>query len=520
MLFLSLCKEWLTANRPPSKPNILLDRKDEADDGSLKGKIIATKLMQKLMDVLPERLFSDSSQVLELADQVLTKAIENGEKLDCDDTVAVALSLLNIVFLSKGFGNSSKDQLVRPSLRTSLEIIARQTDIDASITARNLLLLLEFKATESAVPITRLVVQEKDLEDRKAYSLALSYLTGADSPPPVRAQGLDLISGLIATSSPVLDIPATLVLLSNILQDDEEYIYLRAIKAFVLLSVKHPQTVMLNLLERYIDMTEESNFDSRLRLGEALLQVVQKAGQTFTEELAREVGSALLVTAGRRGSRPKHQRDQERKAAASKHTNQETEEAWGGEVPQLEDDAEAPVDPILAQIVEGWESRMGAEDVRIRASALSIFGSTIEANITGLGSVLISGAVDLSVNILALEPEHEKAILRRAAIVLVMSLVRALDEAQEKGKKLGFGLAGQNLEEVLRILRYVSETDNDGLVRQHAKDVIEGLSTWQMKSLLPPSREAQIELDSLAGLSIGSRGASTTTKRPRIEELE
>lgn len=520
-LFLSLCREWLLTTSQPSKSGPLLNRDDENDYEGLVGKIVVAKLMQKMMDAAPERLVGDSGQILNLADGVLHEAVKSGENLDSEDTVAVALSLLNIVFMSKSFGDQSESQLIAPSLKTSLELIATKSDVDVSVTARNLLLILQFKAAESTMPETPTIAREKDVEDRKTYSLGLSYLTGADSPPPVRAQGLDLISSLIATNSPVLDIPATLILLSSALQDDEEYIYLRVIKAFVALSVKHPKAVMLSLLERYIDVSEDLNLDSRLRFGESLLQVVQKAGETFTGELAREVGGGLLMIAGRRGSRPKHQAEQERKAAASRRKNQEAEETWDGPVPQLEDDGDALMeDPILSQIVAGWDGKMGAEDVRVRASALSIFGSAIGTNIAGLGSSMISGAVDLSVNILALEPEHEKAIVRRAAILIIMSLVRALDEARERSKKLGFGFAGESLEEVLRILRYVSESDNDGLVRRHAKDVIEGLATWQMKSLLPMKYETGTDLDSLAGLSIGPGEASTATRRPKIEEIE
>jgi hypothetical protein len=133
---------------------------------------------------------------------------------------------------------------------------------------------------------------------------------------------------------------------------------------------------------------------------------------------------------------------------------------------------------------------------------------------------LISSAVDLSINVLALEPEPEKAILRRAAILLVMSLVRALDGAQEEGKKLGFGLAGQSLDDVLRILQYVSATDGDGLVRKHAEDVTAGLQTWQVKTLVAAVADPTAELQEIAGLPVSAGSGPAGARRPRIEEVD
>ena len=517
-LFLSLCRKWLLTTDEGYQSDIFVPGSDAEDANGVESKLIEGKVMQKLMDSLPDRLVSDSTQILELATEVLNEAIRGTKDVDHDDTVAIALSLLNMVFST---GRPLTDQSQKKSVRSALRGIAKRTRSEASITARNLLLLLDFQAVDSTMPTNATTALDKDLEDRRTYSLAYSYLTGVDSPPPVRAQGLDLISGLIVASSPVLDIPATLILLSSLLQDDEEYIYLRVIKTFIQLSIKHPKAVMLSLLGGYVDADENVSLDSRLRVGEALLQVVQKAGQTFTGDLAHQVGEGLLTIAGRRGYRPKHEAEQRKKAELRKKKNKEAEEAWAGPVPQLEDGPNDEVeDPILAHIVEGWEGKLGEEDVRIRASALSIFGSAIETNIAGLGASTISHAVDLSIHILTLEPEYEKAILRRSAALLVMSLVGALDKAQEEGTKLGFGFAGQNLDDVLRILRYVSETDNDGLVRQHAKDVIEGLGTWQMKGLVARRDTSRVDLGELAGLSISSSAGTGRAQRPRIEEIE
>jgi hypothetical protein len=516
-LFLSLCRKWLFMADGGYGSNVLIPGDNVEDSSGIENKLVEGKVMERLMDSLPDRLVSNSTQILELSVEVLQEAIRRTKDLDEDSNVAIALSLLNMVFSA---GKPLTDQSLKLSIRGALQGVAKRIESEVSITADNLLRLLDFQEADITESTPTSTAHEKDLGDRRTYSLAYSYLTGTDSPPPIRAQGLDLISGLIVASSPVLDIPATLILLISLLNDDEEYIYLRVIKTFIQFSIKHPKAVMLNLLEHYVDAAENTNLDSRLRVGEALLQVVEKAGQTFAGDLARQVSEGLLTIAGRRGYRPKHEAERHKKAELKKSKNKKAEEAWDGPVPQLEDGPNDEVeDPILAQIVEGWEGKQSEEDVRIRASALSIFGSAIETNMMGFNSSIISDAVDLSIHILTLEPEHEKAILRRAAALLVMSLVRALDKAQEEGTKLGFGLAGQSLDDVLRILRYVSENDNDGLVRQHAKDVMEGLGTWQVKGLLVPSESWRTELGELAGLSISS-DTGGTRQRPRIEEIE
>jgi hypothetical protein len=282
---------------------------------------------------------------------------------------------------------------------------------------------------------------------------------------------------------------------------------------------------MKDLIDRYVDPNEEYQLDQRLRLGEALLQVIQNNPTAFAGDTARSVCEGLLFLASRRGYRPKTEQEQIKRNKLKRKQNEEAEEAWEGPVPQLDEVLEMQKDneEFLAQILEGWESKRGSEDLRIRASAIAVAGSSLEVNISGMNSNTIATAIDLSIHILTLEPEPESAIVRRSAILLILSFVKALDTAREEGKKVGFGFAGKSLEDISRILAYVSQTDNDGLVREHAEDVLEGLKTWQMNSLLPQRGEPQTELKELAGLSITPGGNIVDQSgrvRPRIEEIE
>jgi hypothetical protein len=533
-LFIDMCVKWLSTGNTSTPTSIATRLEPWVEEDSEK-RLIEAKVMQRMMTAVPSKLVSDSRQVLTIINEVLYKFNKTNDIGNSnEDTVAVGLSLLNIVLTSPNFRAISDNGPLLEAIQLSLSVISKKSYLDISSTAQNLLLLLRFRNTiDEPDTAPSNPATDQRLEDRKSYNLALSYLTAADSPPPVRAQGLQLLSNLIRANSSILDVPALLVLFSSLLQDNEEYIYLHAIQSFIQLSRRHPRAVMKDLIDRYVDPNEDSDLDQRLRLGEALLQVIQNSSQVFDGEVARSVCEGLLSIAGRRGIRPKTEQEQEKRSKLKQDEDREAEDAWGGPVPQLDEFLETKSseeiegnerndrNQILSQIIAGWESKRGSEDVRIRSSALSILGSAIETNIRGIGSMVISTAVDLSIHTLTLEPELEKGILRRAAILLVMSFVRALDSARADGKKLGFGLAGQSLNDVQRILGYVETTDNDGLVRRHARDVIEGLQSWQINALILP-QNVQAEMQELTGLSInpGAGDNPRVNLRPRIEEIE
>lgn len=523
-LFINLCLKWLAHGAKDESDQVIVRIERNAGDIDVNHSLIEAKVMQKMMSTFPEKLVEDSTQVLDLVSQILLEFAEKSRN-GSEDSVTIALSLLKIVLTSPSFQVDAGNEGCFEAIKKSLRSISKVRGSEISSTAQNLLLLLKYRSTiEEADAASMDLPTDRQLEDRKSYTLAMSYLRGIDSPPPVMAQGLELIGDLMRNSSPIIDVPALLVLFSSLLQDSEEYIYLRVIKSFLQLSQRHPKAVMKDLIERYVDSNEEYDLDQRLRLGEALLQVIEQSALAFSGETARTVSEGLLFVASRRGHRPKTEQQQEKKNKLKRKQDEEAEEAWGGAVPQLDEALDIKIEEeseILAQIITGWESKRGSEDVRIRASAVSVLGSGIGANVSGIDSRILSTAVDQSIHILTLEAEPEKSILRRAAILLIMSFVRALDLARAEGRKLGFGFAGQSWEDVQRILVYVEASDNDGLVRQHARDVIEGLRAWQFNSLLPLQKE-QTEIQQLAGLSIHPEGEEKSSRRPRprIEEIE
>ncbi len=549
-LFLSLLQDSLP-RREESQIRIRVDEELPRDP---RIPLIKAKLLQKMLEVMPKRLVSDPKNLLDLVNKILVNFdVASGS----DDSTTIALSLLNLVVTAPEFKKSEINSTVLATVETSLDNIIRAQDPDVSQTAHNISLLITYRDSIEDPSGQLSAPTEQQLDDRRTYNLAMQYITEPESPPPVRSEGLNLLSTLIQANSPILDIPTTLALLSSLLSEDEDYTNLRVMKLFTQLASRHPKSVTKEILEHYVDANEKANTDTRLRFGEALLQVIQRLGETFTGETATTVGESLLATAGRRGRRPRTEKRQEREARARAQKHKAASDAWGGEVPDLggedEDDdgrtaEERARDEAIAQIVGGWESRRGSEDVRVRASALSLFAAALETGAAGLGPALVEAAVDLCLGVLTLETGPGEGILRRAAVAVVLAFVRALADARGRGRRLAFGLADPGRADVARVLDYVARADGDGLVQHNAREAAESLRNWSLTvALVPPeagttgaadgpaavaaAAAAATTLTRLAGLNVGGRpslpplrregpSSEAARGRPRIEEVE
>ncbi|KAG6089369.1 hypothetical protein E4U15_003189 [Claviceps sp. LM218 group G6] len=549
-LFLVLLRNWIRSLKQQNETSIKIAPSSQSmqEDSPLQ-ELAELSILQKLMETAPDKLVGHFDQLMGVICQVL----RGNEQIPLgDDVMSVILSLLNLVVTATSFRRSDIQPRDMDLIEVSLRKIAGSDSSDVSATARNLTMLLEYRdqldqppqsdheASSSSAPSSR------QIEDRKTYNLAMNYITGdRDHPPPVVSEGLSMLSTLITAESPILDITAVTVLMSNLLRDNEDYINLRVIKIFTQLANKHPKTTLRELLENYLDPQEQCSTDTRLRFGEALLQVIERLGETFSGDMAQQAGETLLSIAGRRAHRPKTQAKQAREERLAKMKKKNKASARDGDEDEREEheededensmmtETERANNEILAQIIQGWESKRGSEDIRMRASALSIFGAALEVNIAGMGPSLVSNAVDLCVHVLSVERDMEYAILRRAAILAILGFVRALHEARQSGRSPGFGLTMSSREDIQRTLEYVAEADNDGLVQQHARDVVESLRDWQIGSLLAQRQQQQqqsegmagglgLSLSRLAGLNVNvspEEGIGGQIRR-RIEEID
>ena len=125
---------------------------------------------------------------------------------------------------------------------------------------------------------------------------------------------------------------------------------------------------------------------------------------------------ATLLLASRRGQRKQTQSKRDQLANIARLEQEEGEEAWGGPIPNLldpegEDPASQQERDALLKIVKGWENTGIEEDVRIRASALSILGLMVEKRLHFLSKVEIDAGLQMVLQIVAIERGEEKAIL-------------------------------------------------------------------------------------------------------------
>ncbi|KAL8647970.1 MAG: hypothetical protein Q9210_005249, partial [Variospora velana] len=452
--------------------------------------LVYAKLTYQLLDTYKDRITSSFEGIIQLVDPILSAFVAEHQQAgskdrrselsrtglgeivrhdseaednihDAQGTVSSALALLSTVLGSSDVMAGNTDINLLDRVQDSLDYIAKTnfSDSQLSMTASNTLLLLQshrempnvFKTAENKTKDVDILAN-----DRNSHRKALRFLS--DELAPVRAQGLSTLTDLVSKASPILNVPSTGILLASLLQDEDEYIYLSAIKTLGLLASNHPKTIVMMLVEKYTDAHEESTLDVRIKIGEALNKTIEHLGQLFAETVAQTVGESMIAIASRRGERPKTLQKRERAKRKAAKARKEAEDAWDGKIPgggnsdEEDIDEEGMMNAHVAKIVDGWADTGREEDTRIRASALSILSTAIETNIAGVGATITSTAVDCALAVLKLEKGQERAIVRRAAVMVIMSVVRAIDAAGERDQRLGFGFAGENLEEVVTVL--------------------------------------------------------------------
>ncbi|KLJ10686.1 hypothetical protein EMPG_13940 [Blastomyces silverae] len=609
-VFLHVSQKWLLGSaeqHDKNKPELLQAGEDMHITLQ---KLASAKFTEKLLNKFKDRLSRHPDKILGIIEQLiqsevalgtnkahgksknpsfrsLGNIVENQEVTENDnperyESLSAAFSLLSTILTSPDFSLSetlsSIIQRIKFQLDTLLPILPPPL-VQPATTAS---MLAEITLSSSLPPERKSEAVSSRISDLETHRKALEHIS---SPlPPIQAEGLTLLSRLITQSSPVLDIPATLSLLLSLITNsnaesssNDEFIYLNVVKIIGVLASKHPRTVIKTLAERYADRSEQHSLDQRLRIGEALLRTVQELGNALVENAARTLGETMIAVAGRRGRKPSAKRAREEMAETKSKTQlSETEDdALDREAADLMQQIDEAMDPeaenpaltaYSANIINAWAagaaSDLEPDDLRIRASAMSILASAIQTNLAGLGPSIASSSVDLALSTLNLERGPESVILRRAAVILLLDLVKALDAARESGINLGFGFSHYNtntnsnnnpsvgfngdqqrypnegaigsIPDVLRVLTFVESNETDPIVRGHIRVLIESLEAWLEKSLLWGVRtregmgeQPRFELgDRLAGLDIhphlgGDESAGQRSVHgPRIEEIE
>ncbi|KAJ5423291.1 hypothetical protein N7491_008507 [Penicillium cf. griseofulvum] len=610
-IFLYVSENWLVQPQGSPLPYNTLSGGPVGESDNIIQKLVSAKVAEKLLENFKEALTRRPLRVLELIKQVidgelhrlsaqetatrgkvnrvslssLANIVETEDKdreqlgSDSSESVSTAFSLMSTLLASADFSPTAEIQPLLSSLKKDLDLLIPLLPSTLSKPATTSSMLLEIHL--AAADETTVKAVPAHVLDLDTHRQALANLNS--DLPPVQAEGLSLISKLIMNSSPVIDVGSTLTLLLSVITDtsktaaNEEYAYLGAIKIVGTLASRHPRTVIKTLVEEYADRRERRALDERLRIGESLLRTVQELGDALTGETANILGETMVSVAGRRGNKQRAQETRKKQLAKEKREQERARrkekepampEGWSIssgvakaaselDLSDLHSDDESPEQSAYAtNVVAAWAAGASTDDapddLRIRASAISILGSAINVNILGLGPVILSSAVELALATLTLEREPESAILRRASIILIFDILKALEAARETrgNQDIGFGFSllddvsssfaapygskmqGQstigNIPTMLRTLRFVEGSEEDGLARGNLRALIESLEAWSEKSLMwgigaQDSQDAfnpQFGLsDRIAGLQVDPM-AGGNTGRPRIEEIE
>ncbi|KAF9109228.1 transmembrane and coiled-coil domains-containing protein 7 [Mortierella sp. AM989] len=324
---------------------------------------------------------------------------------------------------------------------------------------------------------------EMEIEMEK-YASALAALQ--DSLLPVRAHGLHILRDMILAKSIVLtrsiegsnnnsaerELDHALDIFVQHVQEPDSFIYLNAVKGLAALTDAHGPEILRKLMRIYSNEDGKQKLDTRLRIGEALVQTVQRCGEALggyldalLPGLYKVMNTAVdksIVEARDEEKRRLAEKAKAKKASEALLTPEEKQSKWKAENEAKktssgqerhgagdEDDEDAIVDEVSL----------------LRSSALTILATAAENCPTALLPEM-RYLVDWVLSILDLDRQTE---VRRAATLVIVLLFRAL------GSNSLYRIEGDQLKRAYRTLRYVEEVDDDALCRAQARTGIADL---------------------------------------------
>ncbi|KAF2706534.1 hypothetical protein K504DRAFT_437161 [Pleomassaria siparia CBS 279.74] len=568
-IFLRTTKRWLSVGKPAEKSKISLTSEDDTDPVAA---LVDAKLSEAMATKFRGKFARSPQHIIELMGQLLQnfvtermarlKIIEDSKKpsraslrnivslhsdgnqtpnsstdTESEDLVSFAISILTTLISSPDFKRTPDVTNQFHEILPDLDYLSQP---HASLPLQPLVINAAANLSHLLDPNPRATASNDPLEkERATLRTVLKDIMSPEAPN--RAWAVTTLRKLIKDpiSFPIIDIPSiTHTLLSASIADPETYVHGAAIPTLVDLVVLVPNPTLRILVDAFVDVDERSlnlkkeqdiieALDFRLRVGEVLNNLVLRdefwsdTDRSVRHNRVRMIVEATLSLASRRGQRQKTQSQRAQLADVARLEQEEGEKAWGGPIPSLFDSENEDLQSkqerdALFKIVKGWENTGMEEDVRMRTSAMSIVGLVMEKRLEFLNQVTVDAGLQMVLQIVVMERSEEKAILRRAAVLVVMGLLRAIDALLEDGKESVVGLGIKQAGEVDRVLKWVRSEDGDELVKSHAENVLEGLETLNMKRLFK-FRDQGLGLKADLGLEGNLRGLNV---RPGVGDAQ
>ncbi|KAI9595517.1 hypothetical protein BDF19DRAFT_413418 [Syncephalis fuscata] len=282
-----------------------------ADKDSANHIVKAVNLLLLLVDRLGTAIVKQPHQIIQLAIQILdnqeivqvsnesttpsilnivteNKEVDSGETEEALELASITLTLVNTVVTEHHGLPTSCRQLVNPLMAVLKRLTQHPSQFMADLADSLWHQLQQDTANKDST-------QSTETRSREQYEEALRSLQ--DKVLPVRAYGMVTLRNMILAKDPLFDDPTllenTLHLFISMVQDDDSFIYLNAIKGLSSLADVHGRQVVRLLTAAYLD--SRANLDHRLRIGEVLLQTIKRYGTALGLHAETLVRSLLYV---------------------------------------------------------------------------------------------------------------------------------------------------------------------------------------------------------------------------------
>ncbi|KAF9199682.1 hypothetical protein BGZ49_010174 [Haplosporangium sp. Z 27] len=452
------------------------------------------QLILNMTQKLGPSIMSKVTQIIGLANNILehhfssdvVEPVEVEEELEEEadlDILSLVLTLLSAILTE----NEHLSQQDRHLLSLTLVHIKKLSDhplIEIRRVAHDLQTLIPTRLNSTGSGEGEDAPRKTEMEiEMEKYASALAALQ--DSLLPVRAHGLHILRDMILAKSIVLtqqqsgvsqdaerELDHALDIFVQHVQEPDSFIYLNAVKGLAALTDAHGPEILRKLMRIYANEDGKQKLDTRLRIGEALVQTVQRCGEALGGYLDALLPGLYKVMNTAVDKKVLEARDEERrkhiekananKASEALLTAEEKQRKW-----KLEREKKKESQGVDGNNEDEDEDAIVDEVSLLRSSALTILATAAENCPTALLPEM-RYLVDWVLSILDLDRQIE---VRRAATLVIVLLFRAL------GSNSLYSIEGDQLKRAYRTLRYVEEVDEDALCRAQARTGIADLDS-------------------------------------------
>ncbi|KAG0045824.1 transmembrane and coiled-coil domains-containing protein 7 [Gryganskiella cystojenkinii] len=461
-----------------------------------------TQIIGLANNILEHQVSSPGHSTEEEEEEVPTVVTDNDDGDADTGLLTIVLTLLSAI-LNENEHLSQQDRHLLSLTLLHLKQLSNYPMIEIRRVAHDLQTLIPTRLNDrgSDRDLPKKTLMEIEMEK---YASALAALQ--DSLLPVRAHGLHILREMILAKSIVLtgserELDHSLDIFVQHVQEPDSFIYLNAVKGLAALTDAHGPEILKKLMRIYANEDGLQKLDTRLRIGEALVQTVQRCGQALggyldalLPGLYKVMNTAMdpeIVKAREAEKARQLEREKFKRSSDALLTAEEKQAKWKAERLEQKKD-------VGQQGGEDEDDELAIVDTvsLLRSSALTILATAAESCPTALLPEM-RYLVDWILSILDLDKQVE---VRRAATLVLILLFRAL------GNNTLYRVDGDQLKRTYRTLRYVEQVDDDALTRAQSRTAIADLDAIVRQELGSSTLLESGSSSSSGGFATGAGG--------------